>query len=96
MSSPFSLRRVNLSDSLHGLDVLVPAVSFIWLVLIYTAKKTAFRHPYPPGPRGLPIIGNVLDMPTSNEWLKAAEWKEKYGGFLLLFSLRLCSIVHFS
>jgi hypothetical protein len=33
----------------------------------------------PPGPRGLPLVGNVLDMPTSQEWKTFARWGEIYG-----------------
>ncbi|KAJ7636944.1 cytochrome P450 [Roridomyces roridus] len=32
-----------------------------------------------PGPPGVPIIGNVLQIPKDRQWLKWAEWKEKYG-----------------
>lgn len=34
----------------------------------------------PPGPRGLPLIGNVADMPSSKEWVTFAEWGRKWGG----------------
>ncbi|KAJ6537204.1 OrdA protein, partial [Mycena vulgaris] len=34
----------------------------------------------PPGPPGLPVIGNVLDMPSVTEWLVFAEWGAKWGG----------------
>lgn len=34
---------------------------------------------YPPGPRGLPLLGNLLDMPTEHEWLTFAKWGKKYG-----------------
>jgi len=33
----------------------------------------------PPGPIGLPLVGNILDMPASREWLTFAKWGEKYG-----------------
>ncbi|KAK0460211.1 cytochrome P450, partial [Desarmillaria tabescens] len=33
----------------------------------------------PPGPRGLPFIGNALDMPTDKPWLTFARWRETYG-----------------
>ncbi|KAK0479597.1 cytochrome P450, partial [Armillaria novae-zelandiae] len=35
--------------------------------------------PFPPGPRGLPLIGNLFDMPSEKEWLTFAEWGVKYG-----------------
>jgi hypothetical protein len=35
--------------------------------------------PCPPGPKGLPLIGNVLDMPTQEEWLTFADWATHYG-----------------
>ncbi|KZS94053.1 cytochrome P450 [Sistotremastrum niveocremeum HHB9708] len=35
--------------------------------------------PFPPGPKGLPLIGNVLDMPRKNPFVKYTEWAEIYG-----------------
>ncbi|KAF7297433.1 OrdA protein [Mycena indigotica] len=53
----------------------------VWLLLFRFRKRRAVS--LPPGPPGLPILGNVLDMPSVTEWLTFAEWA-KYGG--------LCSV----
>lgn len=35
--------------------------------------------PLPPGPRGLPFIGNALDMPSSYPWETFSDWGKKWG-----------------
>ncbi|KAF8884166.1 cytochrome P450 [Infundibulicybe gibba] len=35
--------------------------------------------PYPPGPKGLPLIGNLLNAPTEKQWLVYMEWAKTYG-----------------
>lgn len=37
----------------------------------------------PPGPKGLPFIGNLLDMPSEKEWLTFAQWGDAWGEWLL-------------
>ncbi|KAK7036970.1 OrdA protein [Favolaschia claudopus] len=51
------------------------ALSFILLRTIFRKAKGSL----PPGPPGLPLIGNVLDMPSTMEWLKFADWGAKWG-----------------
>ncbi|KAJ7446928.1 cytochrome P450 [Mycena galericulata] len=36
----------------------------------------------PPGPRGLPLLGNIADLPKSHSWETYAKWGEKYGGIV--------------
>ncbi|KAJ7659531.1 putative monooxygenase [Mycena rosella] len=38
----------------------------------------------PPGPRRWPLIGSVLEMPRSYQWLKFAEWAKTYGSIVYL------------
>ncbi|TFK80623.1 cytochrome P450 [Polyporus arcularius HHB13444] len=33
----------------------------------------------PPGPPGIPILGNIFDVPKNLPWLKFTLWKQKYG-----------------
>ncbi|THH33199.1 hypothetical protein EUX98_g986 [Antrodiella citrinella] len=33
----------------------------------------------PPGPKGWPIVGSLLDMPKNFHWLKYHEWSQQYG-----------------
>jgi len=35
--------------------------------------------PLPPGPPGLPIVGNSFQIPLINPWRKQAEWTKQYG-----------------
>ncbi|KAG1879760.1 cytochrome P450 [Suillus subluteus] len=51
-------------------------------VRVYLVKQVLIKKnpaPYPPGPRGWPLIGNVLDMPRIKPWLTFTEWGKKYG-----------------
>ncbi|KAG2141326.1 cytochrome P450 [Suillus clintonianus] len=50
-------------------------------VAVYLVKQMLNKNPapYPPGPRGLPLIGNIQDMPHIRPWLTFAEWGKKYG-----------------
>ena len=62
------------------LELLVVA-SVVLLAKHYRDRRLANPKslPYPPGPTPLPVIGNLLDMPTSYDWLTYAEWAKKYG-----------------
>lgn len=54
-----------------ALTILVSAIRII------TQRKLAL--PFPPGPRKRFLIGNLLDLPTSYEWLTYTKWAKQYG-----------------
>ncbi|KAF7371339.1 Cytochrome P450 [Mycena sanguinolenta] len=53
------------------------------IAVAYSLRKRR-TPPLPPGPRGLPIVGNILDVPTSHPWLSFAKLGEIWGAPLKL------------
>ncbi|KIJ65809.1 hypothetical protein HYDPIDRAFT_109838 [Hydnomerulius pinastri MD-312] len=54
-------------------------------VLLFRARSSGTR--LPPGPKGLPLLGNVADLPTTQPWVTFAELGRKYGGIVYLNAL---------
>lgn len=48
----------------------------LWLAKRLLSKKPV--APLPPGPKGLPLVGNVFDMPKTKEHLEFAKWGQEY------------------
>ena len=49
------------------------------LYISYRLYRRTNTLPLPPGPKGIPLIGNVLDMPKSHAWKTFAQWGDIYG-----------------
>ena len=47
--------------------------SFCTILFLYMLRRRP-ALPFPPGPKGLPILGNALDMPCRNPWLTYWQW----------------------
>jgi len=62
------------------LNLCLVGVGVYLVKQIFTKKNPA---PYPPGPPGWPLVGNISDMPQVKPWLTFAEWGKKYGKCLL-------------
>ena len=64
-----------------SLDVVfvlcVLALALLWRHI--RAANTRMGLRLPPGPPGLPVIGNLFDMPTSDDWVVYREWGNKHG-----------------
>ena len=64
---------------------LLSIVDFLLFLSLLAALKAFRDHRrrggllYPPGPRPVPLIGNLLDIPRESSWLAYTELAKKYG-----------------
>jgi len=61
-----------------SLDLIASLASFSLLFYLYSRSKRRSRLPLPPGPKKLPLIGNLLDMPKGFEWVTYQRWAQQY------------------
>jgi len=69
MSMTYSRATLGLSIAVGGALILLARA--IW------GKRS--RLPYPPGPKGYPIIQNLFDLPLKTPWEGYAALSKKYG-----------------
>ncbi|KAF8165086.1 cytochrome P450 [Crassisporium funariophilum] len=65
-----------LSNCMIALDVFLVLAALFILKAIFRSSRQPLL---PPGPKGLPLVGNILDMPSEKEWLTFAQWGETWG-----------------
>jgi hypothetical protein len=77
------------NQSLHPMfpsdnsTVYVSGLAAATLAFVALKHLLAVRRdtlPLPPGPKRLPILGNLLDFPTELRWLTYNKWSKEYGG----------------
>ena len=71
---------------------LLSAIAAVTVLLflirqLRTSRVNSKRLPYPPGPRPYPLIGNLLDLPTTYPWLAYDNWAKTYGDIVHIQAL---------
>ncbi|EDR06873.1 uncharacterized protein LACBIDRAFT_236174 [Laccaria bicolor S238N-H82] len=67
---------------MHSLEVIATGLA-VAIALWGLLKKKSISLPTPPGPKKLPILGNLLDIPTTFEWITYARWSKEYDSDIL-------------
>ena len=57
-------------------------VVFILLIRSLLFSTAWYKGKLPPGPRGLPLLGNIFQLPKF-QWLRFTEWKDQFGVYFL-------------
>ncbi|GAB1727867.1 hypothetical protein NU195Hw_g2186t1 [Hortaea werneckii] len=69
-----------------GLTVAAALVAIVIFGIVYIIRPRQGSKTLPPGPPLWPLVGNLLQIPTSKAYLKFTEWAHTYGP---IFALKL-------
>lgn len=62
-----------------GITVVASLAFAALIVALGIRLSRRKRLPYPPGPRGMPVLGNALQIPQTHGWVQFSRWAEEYG-----------------
>jgi hypothetical protein len=66
-----------INESLVSRTYLIPTIFTV--CALFFGLSLLRRKNLPPGPRRLPIIGNVHQIPVKSPWVTFGEWSKRYG-----------------
>ncbi|KAJ7189262.1 cytochrome P450 [Mycena filopes] len=63
------------------------------VVVVYGFKRRRARLPLPPGPRKLPLVGNLFDLPPAFEWETYLKWSRQFNSDIIHLDLAGTSLI---
>jgi hypothetical protein len=64
-------------------------LAFAAFALLYFSRRRSSHLPLPPGPKKLPLFGNLFGLPTKFEWETYAKWSKELGKRIVAVPLGL-------
>lgn len=58
------------------LGIVIAAIFYVWSRHQHTKEQSKV---YPPGPKPIPVLGNILDLTPRELWHRATSWANEYG-----------------
>ena len=71
-------------------------LGFLTIFIVARLLRRKQPAPYPPGPKGLPLVGNIFDRPSTYPWLTYTQWGRTYGMQHLLYPFKHSNSLAFS
>ncbi|KAI6024110.1 cytochrome P450 [Pisolithus microcarpus] len=68
-----------MDTSTSALSISLLCLGALFFSLWKSRRQRTSRTFLPPGPKGLPWVGNVLDIDASQPWVTYEEWGKRYG-----------------
>lgn len=65
-----------------SLMVYLPAIACLLLLIYQLRRKSPSNLSLPPGPKGLPVLGNFLDIDSRQPWTSFTQWASTHGRVL--------------
>lgn len=77
---------------LSTISVLDITLVTLGAYLVKRALAAPPPAPYPPGPKGLPLLGNLLQYPQQQEWKTFYRWANEFGKIMRIVNSMTCGL----
>ncbi|KAJ6581964.1 cytochrome P450 [Mycena capillaripes] len=64
---------------LSSMQTAILVATFVSIGFLLSKSSRRLKSNLPPGPRRWPLIGSVLEMPQSHQWVTFSQWAKTYG-----------------
>ncbi len=78
--------------------LVIASLAFVVLAVVWIKQLSGARSslPLPPGPKSIPVLGNLLDLASDDVHVKCRDWSRQFGNTPLPGSCLPRSLVYHS